>query len=147
MNRLFCKPYYPVFLMSTSFRITSYHVCYTKLLRYRSCVFALSVKLSNSAEPYEKRVRPEIFGSIIDNADEAFFKFTVDAEGLASGLEKEIKEILYQAPKCQVMCMPKGGSKEEVESNTEAVIELCKRCGYSYSDRLHIRIWDQNKGV
>ncbi len=114
---------------------------------YRSCIFALSVKLSNSAEPYEKRVRPEIFGSIIDNADEAFFKFTVDAEGLASGLEKEIKEILYQAPKCQVMCMPKGGSKEEVESNTEAVIELCKRCGYSYSDRLHIRIWDQNKGV
>ncbi|MBN2896028.1 MAG: 7-carboxy-7-deazaguanine synthase QueE [Campylobacterales bacterium] len=110
---------------------------------YKSCVFALSVKLSNSGEPYEKRVRPEVFGRIITQADEAFFKFTVDSEAL----EREIETITAEAPKCQVMCMPKGGSKAEVEANTEATIELCKRKGYTYSDRLHIRIWDQNKGV
>jgi len=114
---------------------------------YKSCVYALSVKLSNSGEPYSKRVRPEIFNSIIIHADESFFKFTVDAAGLENGLNEEIEEIVAVAEKTDVTCMPKGGSKEEVESNTQAVIAYCKAKGFRYSDRLHIRIWDQNKGV
>ncbi len=40
-----------------------------------------------------------------------------------------------------------GIKKEEVEENTEAVIEYCKAKGFRCSDRLHIRIWDQNRGV
>ncbi|MEA1919887.1 MAG: 7-carboxy-7-deazaguanine synthase QueE, partial [Campylobacterota bacterium] len=114
---------------------------------YKSCIYALSVKLSNSGEAYEKRVRPEIFNAIIDSADESFFKFTVDEESLVSGLSTEIETVLSLAHKTEVTCMPKGGSKEEVEANTQAVIEYCKRQGFRYSDRLHIRIWDQNKGV
>ncbi|MDQ7067286.1 MAG: hypothetical protein Q9M40_04460 [Sulfurimonas sp.] len=43
--------------------------------------------------------------------------------------------------------MPVGGSREEVEKNTEPLIEFCKAKGYNFSDRLHIRIWDINKGV
>jgi hypothetical protein len=43
--------------------------------------------------------------------------------------------------------MPLGGDKAHIEANCEAVIELCKRRGFIYSDRLHIRIWDQNHGV
>jgi organic radical activating enzyme len=114
---------------------------------YKACVYALSVKLSNSGEPYAKRVRPEIFNAIIDEADETFFKFTVDETALNEGLSSEIDAILALAHKTDVTCMPKGGSKAEVEANTEAVIEYCKARGFRYSDRLHIRIWDQNKGV
>ena len=43
--------------------------------------------------------------------------------------------------------MPLGGNKEEVEANTEPLIEFCKSKGYNFSDRLHIRVWDKNKGV
>ena len=43
--------------------------------------------------------------------------------------------------------MPLGGNKQEVEANTEPLIEFCKAKGYNFSDRLHIRIWDINKGV
>ncbi len=114
---------------------------------YKSCVFALSVKLSNSAEPYSKRVRPEIFNAIITHADESFFKFTVDAQSLEQGLEDEIDAIVALAEKTEVSCMPKGGSREEVEHHTQATIAYCKKKGFRYSDRLHIRIWDQNKGV
>ncbi len=114
---------------------------------FKSCTYALSVKLSNSGEPYSKRVQPKIFNAIIDHADETFFKFTVDHKSLKSGLEDEIDDILALAHKTEVACMPKGGSKEEVEENTEAVIEYCKAKGFRYSDRLHIRIWDQNRGV
>ncbi|MEA3374441.1 MAG: 7-carboxy-7-deazaguanine synthase QueE [Campylobacterota bacterium] len=114
---------------------------------YRKCIYALSVKLSNSGEPYAKRVKPDIFIDIASHARESFFKFTVDQAHIGSELEKEIEEIVAYVPHESVYCMPLGGSKTEVEANTEAVIEFCKRKGYRYSDRLHIRIWDQNKGV
>ena len=114
---------------------------------YKKCVFALSVKLSNSNEPLSKRVRGDIIYSIASNAKEAFFKFSIDAESITLGLEDEISEIIIHAPKTKVYCMPLGGNKEEVESNTEPLIEFCKAKGYNFSDRLHIRIWDINKGV
>ena len=114
---------------------------------FKSCVYALSVKLSNSGEPYAKRVKPEIFIDIAENARESFFKFTVDGAHLGSAFEAEIDTITAYAPQLQIYCMPLGGSRKEIEANTEAVIEICKHKGYTYSDRLHIRIWDANKGV
>ncbi len=114
---------------------------------YKESVFALSVKLSNSNEPFGKRVKGEIISSIALNAKEAFFKFSIDADSITAGLEDEILEIISYAPKTGVYCMPLGGTKEEVEANTQPLIEFCKSKGYNFSDRLHIRIWDQNRGV
>lgn len=114
---------------------------------YRRCVYALSVKLSNSGEPFSRRVKPDIFVSIAKNAYKSFFKFTLDKAHIGTGLEQEIGSIVAYVPEEPVYCMPMGGSKTEVEANTEAVIAFCKRKGYRYSDRLHIRIWDANKGV
>ena len=114
---------------------------------YKECIFALSVKLSNSNEPFNKRVKGEIISSIALNAKEAFFKFSIDADSITAGLEDEILEIISYAPKTGVYCMPLGGTKEEVEANTEPLIEFCKVKGYNFSDRLHIRIWNQNRGV
>lgn len=114
---------------------------------YKECIFALSVKLSNSNEPFSKRVKGEIISSIALSAKEAFFKFSIDADSITAGLEDEILEIISYAPKTGVYCMPLGGNKEEVEANTEPLIEFCKAKGYNFSDRLHIRIWNQNRGV
>lgn len=114
---------------------------------YKECVFALSVKLSNSNEPLRKRVNGHIINNLATHAKEAFFKFSIDSESINLGLEEEITEISLHAPKTKIYCMPLGGSKEEVERNTEPLIEFCKAKGYNFSDRLHIRIWNQNKGV
>lgn len=114
---------------------------------YKECVFALSVKLANSSEPFSKRVRGEVISTIVANAKDAFFKFSIDAASINAALEEEIQNIAAFAPKTQLYCMPLGGDKKSVESNTEPLIEFCKRKGYNFSDRLHIRIWDKNKGV
>lgn len=114
---------------------------------YKEGVFALSVKLSNSNEPFGKRVRESVISSIASNAKEAFFKFTIDALSIDLGLEDEINEIASISPHTQVYCMPMGASKSEVEANTLPLIEFCKSKGYYFSDRLHIRVWDQNRGV
>ncbi|MDP3291217.1 MAG: 7-carboxy-7-deazaguanine synthase QueE, partial [Sulfuricurvum sp.] len=100
-----------------------------------------------SGEPYDRRVKPEIYGAIIANTKESFFKFSVDEPSLGSHMEEEIDAIIAPHPFTPVYCMPLGGDKAHIEANCEAVIELCKRRGFIYSDRLHIRIWDQNHGV
>jgi len=114
---------------------------------YRECVFALSVKLLNSGEPFSKRVRGEVITSITTNAKDAFFKFSIDAASINGALEAELAQIVAFAPQTQLYCMPLGGDKKSVEANTEPLIEFCKTKGYNFSDRLHIRIWDKNKGV
>ncbi|MDY0327651.1 MAG: hypothetical protein RBR07_05330 [Arcobacteraceae bacterium] len=43
--------------------------------------------------------------------------------------------------------MPQGDSNDEIVKNSLYVIELCVKYGYKYSDRLHIRIWDNKRGV
>jgi len=122
-------------------------VDFEKFPIYRSCVFALSVKLQNSGEPLSKRVRGDTIFNLATNAQDAFFKFSIDKDSITIALEDEIEEILTHAPNTQVYCMPVGGCKKEVEANTPALIEFCKMKGFNFSDRLHIRIWDDNKGV
>ncbi|MDF1878362.1 7-carboxy-7-deazaguanine synthase QueE [Sulfurimonas sp. SAG-AH-194-C20] len=125
----------------------SLDVDFYKFPVYKECFFALSVKLSNSHEPLSKRVKGDVIYNLASNAKDAFFKFSIDAESITLGLEEELREILLHSPKTSVYCMPVGGSREEVEKNTEPLIEFCKAKGYNFSDRLHIRIWDINKGV
>jgi organic radical activating enzyme len=114
---------------------------------YKECIFALSVKLANSKEPLSKRLRGDVIFNIAKNAKDAFFKFSIDRDSIDMALEDEIESITMHAPQIQVYCMPLGGNKADVEANTEPLIEFCKAKGYNFSDRLHIRIWDENKGV
>lgn len=139
-------------LVAAGHRITfetngSIDVDFEKYSIYKECIFALSVKLSNSHEPFSKRVRGDVIYNIAQNAKDAFFKFSIDADSINLGLEEELNEILLHSPKTSVYCMPLGGDKLEVEKNTEPLIEFCKAKGYNFSDRLHIRIWNVNKGV
>lgn len=139
-------------LIDNGHRITfetngSINIDFEKYPVYKECVFALSVKLSNSGENESKRVNGNVIHAITTNTSDTFFKFSIDAESIDLGLEEEISNIVLHAPKTKVYCMPLGGTKEEIEANTEPLIEFCKTKGYNFSDRLHIRIWDQNKGV
>ena len=123
------------------------YIDFLKYPIYKKCVYALSVKLSNSGEGLSKRIKPDAIFSYAQNTKEAFFKFSIDEASIDLGLDDEIDEIISYAPNLQVYCMPLGGSQKEIEKNCEPLIEFCKTKGYTYSDRLHIRIWDQNHGV
>ncbi len=122
-------------------------VDFEKFPIYKECEFALSVKLENSAEPEKKRINKEVLKSLTSNAKSCFFKFSIGRDSLGQELEDELQNIIDITPQTEVYCMPLGGSKEEVEENSEPLVEFCKRKGYNFSDRLHIRIWDKKKGV
>ncbi|MSN95705.1 7-carboxy-7-deazaguanine synthase QueE [Campylobacter sp. FMV-PI01] len=110
---------------------------------YKNCVFAISPKLSNSGEKIEKRLNFKALNLIKQNAKESFYKFVIDANNF---LKNEIDEIL-KAVKMEVFCMPLGKNQEQLQKNAKFVFEFCVKNGYNYSDRLHIRIFNDKDGI
>ena len=43
--------------------------------------------------------------------------------------------------------MPLAKNQAELENNAKDVVNLCISNGFNYSDRLHIRIWNDLDGV
>lgn len=114
---------------------------------YKSCVFALSLKLSNSAEPKAKRIVPKALTSIQTFSAEAFLKFTIDEALVKTTALSEIKEIQSIVPELDVYCMPVGESRDSIWKSDKAVFEFCMQHNFRYSDRLHIRVFDTTQGV
>ncbi len=113
---------------------------------YRYCRFALSVKLACSGEAEADRINKAALEGMIRYGKDSFYKFTLPSENLNS-VAQEIKAIHDEIAKVDTYCMPMSDSKKHLESRCENVIEFCKQEGYIYSDRLHIRIWDEIQGV
>ena len=73
-------------------------------------------------------------------------KFVIDNKNADESL-KEIKELIKELPKCEVYLMTMGENVQELTSNEVSVINLCINNSFIYSDRLHIRLWNDKRGV
>lgn len=113
---------------------------------YKQCRFALSVKLTCSGEDEELRLNMPALKDIIHEAKDSFYKFTLPTEDLQAAAV-EIKNIISQNRRIDTYCMAMSDSRKNLEQRCENVIEFCKNEGFIYSDRLHIRIWDEIQGV
>jgi len=112
----------------------------------RKILFSMSVKLSNSDESLKKRVNTKALTNIIQNIDDCYLKFVLSRECMGTS-KSEIESILKQIPKVNVYLMPLGDTVETLNQNSEVVIDFAIQNGYLYSDRLHIRIWNDKRGV
>jgi len=120
---------------------------FEKYPAYKSCVFALSLKLANSGEPVAKRIVLPALKSVQAHAKDAFLKFTIDATLVESTALDEINGIKKILPDLDVYCMPVGESRDTIWKNDKAVFEFCMKHNFRYSDRLHIRVFDTTQGV
>ncbi len=106
------------------------------------------MKLSNSGEKYNKRVNFKAISSIINNSNKSFFKFVLDKNSIISlKALQEIEDITKNYKNTPIYCMPLGEDNSELKINDEAVISFCKKNGFIYSDRVHIRVWGNRIGV
>ncbi|MEA3512503.1 MAG: 7-carboxy-7-deazaguanine synthase QueE [Campylobacterota bacterium] len=112
----------------------------------KKILFSMSVKLSNSGESIDKRVNISTLTKVIDFVDESYLKFVVDKDFLEKASD-EIDNILEQIPSCEVYLMPLGDTAEVIDKNSLSVIEFAIKKGFKYSDRLHIRVWNNKRGV
>ncbi|TWO31305.1 7-carboxy-7-deazaguanine synthase QueE [Campylobacter hyointestinalis] len=115
-------------------------VDFDKFEVYKKSKFAVSVKLSISSEPKSKRINQKALQAIFANAD-AFYKFVICGSEL-----DEINEIL-ELQNGEVWCMPLGKDRFELGKNALNVAEFCIKNGFNYSDRLHVRLWNDKEGV
>ncbi|QKF72475.1 7-carboxy-7-deazaguanine synthase [Aliarcobacter faecis] len=112
----------------------------------KNILFSMSVKLSNSLEPLKKRVNKITLTKILENTKKSYLKFVIGDDFLEKAMT-EIKDILKDIPKCEVYLMPLGDTASSIDKNSLEVVNLAIKYGFKYSDRLHIRIWNNQRGV
>lgn len=72
----------------------------------------MSVKLSNSLEPFEKKSKQTNFNKkILTNTKESYLKFVIGDDFLTNAIV-EIKEIIKDIPSCEIFLMPLGDTAE-----------------------------------
>lgn len=112
----------------------------------KKLIFSMSVKLSNSLEPLKKRVNENSLKKIIKNTKDSYLKFVIGKEFINKAKD-EIESISSIIPTCEIYLMPMGDSADEINKHSAEVIQMAIESGYKYCDRLHIRVWDNKRGV
>ncbi len=110
---------------------------------YKDVLFAMSVKLENSGEKETKRINHDAIKKIVENTKNSFFKFVLNKKDINTN---EIKKITKDYPDTPIYCMPMGQTAKELSKNDKQVAQLCIQNGYNYTDRIHIRLWDNEEG-
>jgi len=106
--------------------------------------FNVSPKLANSGVAQNLRLKPEVIRGLVA-CGKAWFKFVVEKENdLAEVIEwVENSEI----PLGRVILMPEGRNVAEIDKVAPWLAERCRDLKVRMSDRLHVRLWGDRRGV
>lgn len=104
-----------------------------------------SPKLSNSGNPDILRYQPKIL-KYLSSLPNSWFKFVVSTEEDLEEIKRDYldKELILKE---QVILMPRGGSKDELEKNREFAIEKAVEYGFRYTTREHVAVYGKMTGV
>ena len=106
--------------------------------------YNVSPKLGNSGMDWKARIKEDAMRFFAGHA-KAAFKFVCQADA-------DIQEVLDLAsafglkPR-QIVLMPEATLSDELAANREWVINKCLQHGFRFSDRLHVAVWGNRRGV
>lgn len=106
--------------------------------------YNVSPKLANSNIPLSVRDSEDVIRFLV-NSPKAHFKFVIAAEG-------DLDEIIdwqrkYEVPSERIYLMPQGSTVEELSTTALLVADLCKQQGFWFSDRIHVRLFGNQRGT
>lgn len=118
---------------------------------------SISPKMSNStpdnrlSEKWQKRherdrLNIDILRKWVDNY-EYQLKFVIEKKDDIEEINELIKRLDRNIPPNKILLMPEGVTKEEIAEKEPLIVELCKKYGYRYCDRLHIKLFGNTKGT
>ena len=118
---------------------------------------SLSPKLSNSApddrlpqawqQKHEQlRREPTVIREWIKGYPHQL-KFVVASDADLAEIQQLLKEVGTKIEPLSVLLMPEGTSPEIIRERGRALVELCKRYGYRYCDRLQIGLFGNTRGT
>jgi len=113
----------------------------------KKIIFSTSVKLKASGEPKEKRFNKKTLNKIFTSTTNSFLKFVTSATDWQDDL-KEIEHLLNSiVSNVDVYLMPLGDTQEILNRNSQFIFEKSMEFGFKYSDRIHIRVYNNKIGV
>lgn len=104
----------------------------------------VSPKLASSGNAGLVRIRPGVLAQFSAEPG-AFFKFVVSGEADLSEIETILDAASVDSQ--QVILMPQGRTREELDSASAWLAAACTQRGWRFSTRLHILIWGDKRGV
>ncbi len=106
--------------------------------------FNVSPKLSNSGMDEAMRLKPDVLGYFAEQPN-AWFKFVVAHPEDLDEIQLLCRQ--YSLPAQRVLLMPEGRTPEELDRHGVWLAESCKKEGFRFCDRLHVRLWGDQRGV
>lgn len=112
----------------------------------KKVMFSIGLKLQNSNEKYEKRINTKAINNLLDNSSESYLKFVI------TGTKQELKEIVkiknqVNITNDNIYLMPLCATAKELRDIEEKVVQKAIKYHFNYSDRLHIRLWNDKRKV
>jgi hypothetical protein len=106
--------------------------------------FNVSPKLANSGVSQNLREKPEVISGLVASG-KAWFKFVIEKQA-------DIEEVMALVEKSgipmnRVILMPEGRNVAELDKVAPWLAERCRDLGVRMSDRLHVRLWGDRRGV
>lgn len=115
-------------------------------------LMSISPKLSNSAPDDAKasaahkdsRLDIAVLQELVGNY-EYQLKFVVDSQDDLPEIRQTIEKIGSVNPE-KVMLMPQAATRDELFTKSPMVAQMCKQTGFTFSQRLQILLWNNQKG-
>ena len=106
--------------------------------------YNVSPKLLNSGMPRSATIIDDVL-KWFAATPKATFKFvcrTPDDAAEIAGLQQQ-----FQLPKPRIFVMPEAWNQQTLQERRQAVFELCLQHGWRYTDRLHVAVFGDRRGI
>ncbi|EFW92636.1 hypothetical protein ZOD2009_07199 [Haladaptatus paucihalophilus DX253] len=98
----------------------------------------------------ERRIDVETLAALVDAYDTQM-KFVVTDDGDLEEIEELVSDVRATADEplsdTDVLLMPEGATREQLDETRERVAQLAMEYGYRYTPRLHVDLWNDAPGT
>ena len=103
-----------------------------------------------AARHEDERLDEDALAALVDAYDSQL-KFVVTSRGDVDEIESLVEELRartsVQIPNDDILLMPEGTTREQLEQTRDLTAELALEYGYRYTPRLHVDLWDDAPGT
>jgi 7-carboxy-7-deazaguanine synthase len=107
-------------------------------------LMSISPKLSNAQGRVDSSLSTRHLKQLITHYDYQL-KFVIDTESDIAEVKAVIDSLKKIDPQ-KVLLMPQAKTREELIAKSPMVAELCTRRGYTFCSRLHVLLWNNQRG-
>jgi 7-carboxy-7-deazaguanine synthase len=94
----------------------------------------------------KRRLQPEVIGEWLRNYNYQL-KFVIEAQRDLEEVHDLLSTIGCEIRPSKVLLMPEGIDSPTIQGRTPMLVDICKRYGYRYCNRLHIELFGNTKGT